>query len=50
MGNLSTAICVSGFVCALIGAGLIWGVGVALFGGGVVMFAAGGLASAREAK
>jgi len=41
---------VAGFCAAVVGIGLTWGVGYALIVGGVVMFVAGGLASAREPR
>jgi hypothetical protein len=48
VGNLLLTL--AGFVAAVVGIGINWGLGSALLIGGVVLFVAGGLAAAQERK
>jgi len=45
---INALLTIGGFVAALIGVWLLWGLGAALLIGGVVLFVVGGAGSARE--
>jgi hypothetical protein len=49
LSNSNLLICVAGLLSACTGIWVNWGAGYALLVGGVVLFVAGGLSSAREA-
>jgi hypothetical protein len=49
VSNNNLVITCSGYLCALAGVRVLWGSGWALLVGGLVLFVAGGLASARDA-
>jgi hypothetical protein len=48
--HINAVLSLVGYVSAVTGVGLNWGVGDALLIGGVVLFVAGGLASSRESR
>jgi hypothetical protein len=48
VSTFNLVITCSGYLCALAGVCVLWGAGWALLAGGLVLFVAGGLASARE--